>query len=144
MTDTTETDAPATDTVGKMILAYRRIRDKKLELTAKMNEEIEKLDEKLGLIEQELLRICKETGQTSGSTPYGRFTRTLKTKYWTNNWPAMYKMIVEQNAPQLLEQRLHQTNFRQFITDHPEFMPEGLNVDSSYAITVYKPTNKPV
>lgn len=130
------------NTADRLVLAYRRIREAKAQLQEKLEAEIAKLDEKLTLIERELLKICDETGQTGGKTEYGTFTRTVKTRYWTNNWPAMYKMIVEQNVPQVLEQRIHQTNFKQFITDHPEFMPEGLNADSKYSITVRKPASK--
>ena len=136
------TELTAAETADKLVLAYRRIRDKKTQLTDTYNAEIAALDEKLSLIEHELLKICNETGQTGGKTEYGTFTRTVKTRYWTNNWPAMYKLVLEQQAPELLEQRIHQGNFKQFITDHPEFMPEGLNVDSKYSITVRKPTTK--
>lgn len=132
-----------TELADKLVLAYRRIRDAKAKLEEQHAQALEQLDAQLATVEQELLKICAETGQTGGKTEHGTFTRTVKTRYWTNNWPAMHKMIVEQNAPQLLEQRIHQGNFKQFIAEHPEFMPEGLNVDSKYGITVRKPTSKP-
>lgn len=128
------------ENVDKLVRAYRKIRDKKAELKTAFDEATGKLDEQMAVVEQELLAICKETGQTGGKTPYGTFTRTVKTRYWTNNWPAMYEVIKQHDAPQLLEQRLHQGNMKQFLEEHPEIMPEGMNVDSKYGITVRKPT----
>jgi hypothetical protein len=52
----------------------------------------------------------------------------------------MYSFIREHDALELMEQRLHQTNMKQFLTEHPELLPDGLNVDSRYAITVRRAT----
>jgi hypothetical protein len=54
----------------------------------------------------------------------------------------MYQFIKEQDAPFLLEQRIHNGNMRQFLEDNPDTLPMGLNADTKYAITVRKPTNK--
>lgn len=125
--------------IDKMVLAYRRIREAKQKLDDDYKVAAEALQEKLDILEAAFLEHCKETGQTGGKTAYGTFSRRVKTRYWTNNWPAMYKLISEQNAPELLEQRIHQGNFKAFLEEHPEMLPEGLNVDSKYAITVTKP-----
>jgi hypothetical protein len=50
----------------------------------------------------------------------------------------MGKFIVENGAPELLEKRLHQGNMKQFLEEHPELLPPGLNVDSEYTVTVRK------
>jgi hypothetical protein len=50
----------------------------------------------------------------------------------------MYDFIKEHDAPQLLEQRLHQGNLKTFLEENPEQLPPGLNADSRYAITVRK------
>ncbi|RPJ30039.1 MAG: hypothetical protein EHM17_17405 [Verrucomicrobiaceae bacterium] len=87
-------------------------------------------------IEQELLEICKATGQDGGKTTYGSFSKTIKTRYWTNDWDNMYGFIKENDVPQILERRIHQGNFKEFMEANPDKLPVGLNVDSKYSITV--------
>jgi hypothetical protein len=72
----------------------------------------------------------------------GTVTRRTVTRYWTNDWESMYQFIKEQDAPFLLEQRIHNGNMRQFLEENPDTLPMGLNADTKYAITVRKPTNK--
>ena len=69
-------------------------------------------------------------------TPEGTVTRRAATRYWTNDWESMYRFIKEQDAPYLLEQRIHNGNMRDFLEQHPEEYPTGLNVDSSYTVVV--------
>lgn len=120
----------------KLVKAYIKIRTAKEELVEKHEEELAKLQEQMAVIEAELLELCKETGQDGGKTQFGTFTRTVKTRYWTNDWGSMYQFISENNALDLLEQRLHQTNLKQFLKDNPDKMPAGLNADSKYSILV--------
>jgi hypothetical protein len=64
------------------------------------------------------------------------FFRTVKQSYWTNDWEAMGRFVVEHQAPELLEKRLNQGNMKQFLEEHPDLLPPGLNVDSQYSVTV--------
>ncbi len=48
----------------------------------------------------------------------------------------MYKFIREHDAPDLLERRIAQGNFAQFIQENPDKMPAGVNIESKYSITV--------
>ena len=50
----------------------------------------------------------------------------------------MYKFIREHDVPELFEKRLNQTNVRQFLTENPDIIPKGLNVDSEYTVSVRK------
>jgi hypothetical protein len=54
----------------------------------------------------------------------------------------MYRFIGENDAPFLLEQRIHNTNMRQFLEDNPEKFPAGLQNERKYAVQVRKPTAK--
>lgn len=127
----------------KLVKAYVKIRDAKDALTRKYEEEKAQLDTALATVEEGLLELCKSTGQEGGKTNFGTFTRTVKTRYWTSDWDSFYKVVMEHNAPQLLEQRISQGNFKSFIAANPEAMPEGVNVDKKYAITVRRPAAKP-
>lgn len=131
-------DVPA----DKLVSIYRKIRAAMDEKEAAHKEEIGALKEHLDLVTGEILRICNEQNLDSLRTPAGTVTRRTVTRYWTNDWEAMYRFIKEQDAPYLLEQRIHNTNMRQFIEENPDSLPMGLNADTKYAITVRKPTNK--
>lgn len=120
----------------KLVSAYIKMRDAKDALTREYEAKINEVKEQMEIVEQALLEICKETGQDGGKTAYGSFTRTVKTRYWTNDWGSMYSFIKEHDAIQLLEQRVHQGNMKQFLSENPGLLPEGLNTDSKYSITV--------
>lgn len=120
----------------KLVKVYIKIRDAKAAKTKELEDEIAKLDEQLGTVEAELLELCKSTGQDGGKTQHGSFRRSVKTRYWTSDWDKMYDFIKEHNAPELLERRVAQTAFKEFLASNPDKMPEGMNVDSRYAITV--------
>lgn len=120
----------------KLVSVYIKMRDAKDSITREYEAKLNEVKEQMELIEQALLEICKETGQDGGKTAYGTFSRTVKTRYWTNDWGSMYRFIKENDAIQLLEQRVHQGNMKQFLSENPGLLPEGLNTDSKYSITV--------
>jgi len=128
-------DAPKHDAT-KLVGVYIKIRDAKDALTREYDAKIEAFNTQLKLISDELLEICKATGQDGGKTANGSFTRTVKTRYWTSNWETMREFIKAHDALDLLEQRIHQGNMKAFLKENPNAFPEGMNVDSEYAITV--------
>ena len=121
---------------NQLVKVYIKIRDAKERLVKQHEEALEKLEQQLDTVEQELLAICKATGQDGGKTENGSFTRTVKTRYWTSDWDSMYQFIKDHDAPELLERRIHQGNFKEFLQDNPDKMPQGMNVDARYSITV--------
>jgi hypothetical protein len=121
---------------NKLVQVYIKIRDAKAAKTKELEEEIAALDEQLNLVEAELLELCKTTGQDGGKTQFGSFRRSVKTRYWTSDWDSMYRFIKEHDAPELLERRVSQANFKEFLQANPDKLPEGMNVDSRYSITV--------
>lgn len=131
-----------TVSVAKLVAVYRRIRATIDEREEEHKKEVGELKEKLDTISEKLLDICKEQDVDSLRTPHGTVSRRVKTRYWTTDWESVYRTIAEHNAPYLLEQRIHNTNMRQFLDDNPESFPPGLQIDRKYVIQVRKPTNK--
>jgi hypothetical protein len=131
-------DVPA----DKLVSVYRKIRAAIDEKEAEHKEVIKDLKGHLDLVSNRILQICNEQNLDSLRTPEGTVTRRTVTRYWTNDWDSMYRFIKEQDAPFLLEQRIHNGNMRQFLEDNPDTLPMGLNADTKYAITVRKPTSK--
>lgn len=126
----------------KLVAVYRRIRAAIEEREEAHAQEIGTLKEKLEMVSDKLLKICNEQNVDSLRTPNGTVTRRVKSRYWTTDWESMYRFIRENDAPFLLEQRIHNGNMKQFLEENPDQHPAGLQVDSKYAITVRKPTNK--
>jgi enamine deaminase RidA (YjgF/YER057c/UK114 family) len=120
--------------VDKLIRVYLKMRDRCKELEAQKEE----IEEQMVLVKGKLLEACNAVGAHSLNTPFGRLTRTLKTRYWTSDWESMHKFVIENNAVSLLERRISQAVMKKFLLDHPELMPPGLNADSEYDVTVYR------
>ena len=131
-------DLPA----DKLVKVYRKIRDVINEKEEAHKAEIGGLKEQLDAVAAKLLEICNTQNLDSLRTPEGTVTRRAVTRYWTNDWESMYQFIKEQDAPFLLEQRIHNGTMKQFLEENPDTLPIGLNADTKYAVTVRKPTNK--
>ena len=97
--------------------------------------EVKKITAQMGQIKAALLAYCKEQNLESVRTTEGLFYRSITKRYTTNNWEAMGKFVLEHQVPELYEKRLHQGNIQQFLEEHPDLLPPGLNVDSEYTIT---------
>ena len=122
----------------KLTSVYIKIRDKRAELQKQFKEEDGKLVEQLDKVKAALLDFCEEQGVKSMKTSAGLFYRSIRTRYWTNDWDEMNKFIVEHQIPEFYEKRLNQSNVRQFLEENPDLLPKGLNVGSEYTITVRK------
>jgi hypothetical protein len=125
------------------VRVYRKIRGA---IDAKEEEhktEIDTLKEQLGVVEAKLLDICNTQNIDSLRTPQGTVMRSVRTRYWTSDWEKLYDFIDKHGAPYLLERRISSSAMKDFLQQSPDIpLPEGLNTDSRYAITVRKPTNK--
>ena len=127
-------DAPA----DKMTKAYIKIRNKRAELKAAFTKEDGELAHQLDILKRALLSYCENNKVESVRTDEGLFFRSQRIKYWTSDWDAMHKFVIEHAVPELFDKRLNQTNIRQFLEENPELKPEGLNIDSEYVISVRK------
>lgn len=126
----------------ELVLAYRKIRDAIQEKEDAHKQEIASLRIQQDLISDALLGLCNDQNLDSIRTSQGTVTRSTTTRYWTSDWESMYDFIKEQDAPFLLEQRIHNGNMRQFLEENPDKLPVGLNADTKYVIRVRKPTSK--
>ena len=121
---------------------YIKIRDARAELKSKFDQEDLGLKEQMGLLETSMLDACKDMNADSVRTPHGTIIRSVKSRYWTNDWDSMYDFIEEHGAFGLLEKRLHQTNMKDFLVENPTVLPLGLNVENSYSVVVRRSKEK--
>jgi hypothetical protein len=122
--------------VEKLVKIYIKMREKHAEMLHEFKDKEAALKTQMEKVKAALLDFCKENDIDSVRTAEGLFFRTVKQNYWTNDWEAMGKFVVEHQAPELLEKRLNQGNMKQFLEEHPDLLPPGLNVDSQYSVTV--------
>jgi hypothetical protein len=123
-------------TVDQIVEVYIKIRDARDEARREADRLEAEFESQLSVLEQQMLEVCKATGATSLKTPHGTVMRTVKSRYWTNDWEKFYQFMFEHHLPDLLEKRIHQTNIKQFLEENPDLLPLGLNVDSEHSITV--------
>lgn len=124
--------------IEKLTATYIKIRDKRSKLATEFKTKDDELKSQQDRIKRALLEHCKEHDVESVRTTEGLFYRTIKKRFWTNDWESMHKFILDQQVPEFLDKRLNQSNVKQFLEDNPDLLPPGLNVDSEYAIAVRK------
>lgn len=122
--------------VEKLVRVYLKMNATLTEMRHAYEAQEKVLKEKMATVKGALLEHCKAHNVDSVRTSEGLFYRTVKRDYWTSDWDSMRKFIVEHKVPELLHERIHQTNMKQFLEEHPDLLPPGLNVDSEYTITV--------
>jgi sugar phosphate isomerase/epimerase len=120
----------------KLADIYVKIRDARSALKEKFESEDAVLKEQLDLVAEKMMNLCQEIDADSIRTPAGTIIRKVDTRYWTTDWESMYQFVEEHNAFPLLEKRIHQTNMKQFLEEHPDLLPAGLQADSKYTIVV--------
>jgi hypothetical protein len=124
------------ENVEELVAKYIDLRDKKKAVQEEADLKVAAIDEEMKEISSVLLERCKDIGADSIRTGLGTVIRSVKARYWTSNWDALYDTIVDNDAFGLLEKRIHQSNMKSFLEENPDLHPEGLNVDKEYAITV--------
>ena len=128
--------------LDKLTDIYIRIRDSRADVRRKYEACDKELEEQMQVIEDQMLDVCKAMNADSIRTPYGTIIRSVKSRYWTNDWDSMYNFIEEHSAFALLERRLHQTHMKEFLSENPNLLPMGLNVDSEYTVVVRRSKEK--
>lgn len=128
-----------TDQLVEAFIALRNERDR-------IRNEYEAQDavikEEMTTLEQALLAICNETNATSIKTDKGTVIRKLNERFFCSDWDNFRDYVLQHQALELLERRIHQGNFKEFIAEREaEGLPPGVNVMREYGVTVRKPTS---
>ena len=128
--------------LDKLTSLYIKIRDKRSANKKMFEAEDQDLEAQMQVLAQEMLDVCKDMNADSIRTPHGTIMRSIKSRYWTNDWDSMYDFIEEHGAFGLLEKRLHQTNMKDFLSENPTVLPLGLNVENAYTVVVRRSKEK--
>lgn len=139
-----EDEAPASEPIDLDTLAavYLKMRDARDAVRREAEAKEKEIQEQMDVVEQQMLDACKSLGADSVRTPHGTIIRSVKSRYWTNDWDSMYQFIREHDAYGLLEKRLHQTHMKEFLEENPNTFPIGVNVENSYTVVVRRSKEK--
>lgn len=122
-----------------LVEAYINIRGQRERLLHEYEEADKALKADLAVLEKSLLDICNTVNADSIKTAHGTVMRKLNERFFCQDWDNFYKFVLDNEAVQLLERRVHQTNMREFLKDHSEDgLPPGLNVMREYGVSVRK------
>jgi hypothetical protein len=126
-----EADAVPLD---KLVRIYMKMRAKLSELDA----EVEAIKEQQQLIKNEIKDRMRSVGAKSMKTAHGTVSLTEKTRYYTQDWDSFKRFVIENDAVDLLEKRIAQTNMKLFLQENPAMVPPGLNSDTELDVSIRK------
>jgi hypothetical protein len=138
MDEEVQGEAPSEDnpTLAQLTKVYIKMRDAKERIQTECDKQVADIVQQMAMVEEQMLETCKQFNADSIRTPYGTIVRSVKSRYWTNDWDSMHRFIAEHHAFGLLEKRLHQTHMKEFLSENPDLLPVGLNVESAYTVVV--------
>lgn len=119
--------------------AYLAIRNERERILHEYEAMDKELKAEMAILETGLLDICNTIGANSINTKYGTVIRSIKERAMCGDWDNFKKFVLENQLVDLLEKRIHQTNFKTFMEEHSEDgLPPGVSVMREFAITVRK------
>jgi len=93
----------------------------------------------LNKLEMALLDICNAVNADSIKTAHGTVMRKVNERFFCQDWDNFYKYVLDNEAVQLLERRIHQGNFKEHMRaiDGDGF-PPGVSVMREFGVSVRK------
>ena len=122
--------------VDMLTQIYIKMRDKRSALKQEYEKQDKAIQAQMDIIEGELLDLCKTLNTNTLGTTHGTIVRSVKSRYWTNDWDSMYQFIREHDAYGLLEKRIQQTHMKEFLAENPDVYPQGMNVENQFTVVV--------
>lgn len=140
---TVEADSDSAPKLEELVRTYLTIRNAKSSLYSEYTKKSGELEEELKQIGAVLIEECNRIGADSIRTDAGTVTKSIKEEYTCGNWDEFKQFIIQENALELLAQKIHQSNFREYMANHGgDGLPPGISSVREYKATVRKPTAK--
>lgn len=115
-----------TPAVDEIVARYIALRDKKAEIKAKYDAEVEAIDAAMNRVENYLLKLMTELGvesiRTSAGTPYV----SRRTSATVADWDAFLDWVQRNGEWSMLERRANKTVVQSWRDEHND-LPPGLN-----------------
>jgi hypothetical protein len=126
-----------------LVSTYLTIRTERYTLKNQFEARDAEIKADLDELERAMLVACNEINADSIRTGSGTIIKSLKETYTCGDWDNFKQFVVDNNALDLLQQRISQTNFKEFMSTRQEDgLPPGISTLREFAITVRKPTSK--
>lgn len=123
----------------ELVADYLEIRRMRESLKANYESQDEELKDAMESIKEALLAICNENNQNRFKTNSGTVTRQVKDRFFCTDWDNFKKFIEREGSIDLLERRIHQRNFKEFMSERAgDGLPPGVNALREYDIVVRK------
>ena len=123
----------------ELVSDYLEIRRMRESLKANYESQDEELKDAMESIKEALLAICNENNQNGFKTDSGTVTRQVKERYFCTDWDNFRKFVENEGSIDLLERRIHQRNFKEFMSERVgDGLPPGVNALREYDIVVRK------
>lgn len=125
--------------VEELVEAYLAIRTERDRILKEYESADAELKKDMSELEAMMLGVCNEVNADSIKTSHGTVMRRLNERYICNDWDGFREFVLENQVVDLLEKRIHQSNFKQFFTEHEdEGLPPGVSVMREYGVSVRK------
>jgi hypothetical protein len=123
----------------ELVGAYIALRNERAQLKEDYEDADNRLKSDMEKLEQSMLEICNEVGADSIKTQFGTVIRRVNERFYCTDWDNFKNYVLENEAVELLERRIHQGNFREHMTQiEGQGLPPGVNVMREFGITVRK------
>lgn len=122
-----------------LVSAYLTLRKQRETLKAEYESQDNLLKDDMGKIEASLLEICNTTNTNGLRTSHGTVMRQVKERFFCTDWDHFKQFIETQGSIDLLERRIHQRNFKEFMAERrDDGLPPGVNALREFDIVVRK------
>lgn len=122
-----------------LVEAYITVRGQRDKLLREYEAEDARLKDDLKKLEASLLDICNAVNADSIKTAHGTVMRKVNERFFCQDWENFYKYVLDNEAVQLLERRIHQGNFREHMKDiECDGLPPGVSVMREFGVSVRK------
>lgn len=126
----------------QLVAAYLSIRGERERIKLEYEAQDAALKSELSVLEVAMLEVCNQTKADSIKTQQGTVIRKLNERFYCNDWENFRDFVLENKAVELLERRIHQGNFKEFMAEHEQDgLPPGVNVMREYGVVVRKPAS---
>ena len=122
-----------------LVEAYIAIRGQREKLLREYELSDGALKEDMRKLEAALLDVCNAVNADSIKTAHGTVMRKVNERFFCQDWDGFYKYVLDNEAVQLLERRIHQGNFKEHMKAiEGDGLPPGVNVMREFGVTVRK------
>ena len=128
--------------LDELVKVYLTIRSAREKMKAEWEVQDRALEDEMKVLEQNFMVTCNESNAKSIRTNNGTVIRKLNERFTVVDGESFRKFVLENEAVELLETRIHQGNFKEFIKERTaDGLPPGVNVMREFTIVMRKPSN---